>query len=56
MNIAKFKKLEEVVNEFNMCWDEATRAEQTAREISLKQSNLKVMVLLQKSGKQSKRK
>lgn len=33
MNIAKFKKLEEVVNEFNMCWDEATRAEQTAREI-----------------------
>ena len=33
MNIAKFKKLEEVVNEFNMCWAEATRAEQTAREI-----------------------
>lgn len=33
MNIAKFNKLEEVVNEFNMCWDEATRAEQTAREI-----------------------
>lgn len=33
MNIAKFKKLEEVVNEFNMCWEEAIRAEQTAREI-----------------------
>ena len=33
MNIAKFNKLVEVVDEFAMCWDEATRAEQTAREI-----------------------
>lgn len=33
MNIAKFNKLAEVVNEFNMCWDEATRAERTAKEI-----------------------